>query len=69
MFGYPSDEPCAVCDGHKNNQSEPRFSYTVCEDHQNVPPAYIDIVRENRRNGRPDDFGEQGIGIGGMKGD
>lgn len=29
----------------------------------------LNNVRENRLAGRPDDFGEQGIGIGGMKGD
>lgn len=40
-FGYPSKQPCVVCEQHKNNQSEPRFSYTVCEDHQNIPPAFV----------------------------
>lgn len=40
-FGPPSKAKCCVCDGHKNNQSEPRFGYTVCEDHQHVPPAYL----------------------------
>lgn len=32
-------------------------------------PDYHSRLQENRRRGRPDDFGEQGIGIGGMKGD
>lgn len=40
-FGYPSKEPCEVCGIHNNNQSEPRFGFTVCEDHQGIPP--IDI--------------------------
>lgn len=40
-FGHYSDEPCEVCGGHKNNQIDPRFSYTVCEDHQRVPPAFL----------------------------
>lgn len=40
-FGYPSKEPCAVCGKYDNNQSEPRFSYTVCENHQDVPPTSI----------------------------
>jgi hypothetical protein len=40
-FGYPSDEPCRVCGKHNNNQSEPRFGYTVCVEHQNVPPVKI----------------------------
>ena len=41
LFGYPSEEPCAVCGSFNNNQSEPRFCYTVCEDHQSVPPTEI----------------------------
>lgn len=40
-FGYPSSDPCVVCKAVKNNQSEPRFSYVVCEDHQNIPPTEI----------------------------
>ncbi len=40
-IGHPSSEPCAVCGLHKNNQQEPRFLYTVCEDHRNVPPVKI----------------------------
>lgn len=40
-WGYPSKEACAVCGGHKNNQSEPRFGYVVCEDHQSVAPVDI----------------------------
>lgn len=40
-FGYPSNKPCSVCGKHKNNQREPRFCYTVCEDHQNVKPTDI----------------------------
>lgn len=40
-FGYPSSEPCVVCHGYDDNQSEPRFHYTVCRRHQEVPPAFI----------------------------
>lgn len=40
-FGYPSKEPCIVCGQHKSNQSEPRFSYVVCKNHQDVPPIEI----------------------------
>lgn len=40
-FGYPSKESCQVCGEHKNNQYEPRFYYTVCENHQRVPPVDI----------------------------
>ncbi len=44
-FGYPSKKPCIVCGKFKNNQTEPRFGYTVCEDHQDVKP--VDISNEN----------------------
>ena len=40
-FGYPSKEKCSVCGKFKNNQTEPRFLYTVCEDHQKTPPTEI----------------------------
>jgi hypothetical protein len=50
-FGYPSDEPCWVCGKHDNNQSEPRFLYTVCEEHQNVPP--VDIRRPENLSTTP----------------
>ena len=43
-FGYPSDKKCVVCGGKKNNQIEPRFFYTVCEDHQGVPPTEINLT-------------------------
>lgn len=47
-FGYPSDIPCCVCGKYKNNQSEPRFGYTVCEDHQDIPPVEINDLRIDR---------------------
>ena len=40
-FGYPSLEPCQVCGKHLNNQSEPRFGYVVCQNHQGVAPVDI----------------------------
>lgn len=40
-WGYPSSDPCAVCGKHNNNQQEPWFLYTVCEDHQYVRPVDI----------------------------
>jgi len=42
-FGYPSAEPCVICLKHNKNQSEPRFGYTVCIEHQNISP--VDISR------------------------
>lgn len=44
-FGRPSQKPCIICGKHKNNQSEERFGYTVCEDHQDVPPIEINKYR------------------------
>lgn len=44
-FGYPSKLPCAVCLKHKSNQSEPRFGYTVCIDHQHISPVEISRIR------------------------
>ena len=46
MNGYPSEEPCTVCQGHKDNKSEPRFGYTVCSDHDHVPPVRLDDERQ-----------------------
>ena len=40
-FGHYSTDPCQVCGQHKNNQIEPRFDYTVCEDHQNTSPITV----------------------------
>jgi len=37
-FGYNSEKPCEICGKYKNNQLEPRFLYSVCEDHQNIAP-------------------------------
>jgi hypothetical protein len=48
-FGYPAPEvPCRVCGGFKNNQSEPRFGYVVCEDHQDVQPIHIPLEAPKR---------------------
>lgn len=47
-WGYPSKEPCEVCEGFNLNQYEPRFLYTVCLDHQGVPPVDIAGFRFKR---------------------
>jgi len=44
MDGYPSKEPCAVCGQHNDNKYEPRYYYTVCKDHEHVPP--VDIPKD-----------------------
>lgn len=43
LGGYPSNDPCYVCGKFKNNEAEPRFDYTVCEDHAYVQPAYLGV--------------------------
>lgn len=48
-FGYPSDSPCIICEGYNNNQIEPRFGYTVCEEHQKIKPSDIEKERDNFR--------------------
>jgi hypothetical protein len=40
-LGPPSGEPCRVCGQHQDNQMEPRFCYTVCWTHRDVPPASL----------------------------
>lgn len=40
-WGHDSNEPCIVCVGRKNNQSEPRLGYTCCEVHRHVPPTSL----------------------------
>lgn len=36
-----SDKPCAVCGKRLNNTVEPRFLYTVCEEHAQLPPVEV----------------------------
>lgn len=40
-FGTQSGLPCVVCGGYNHNQYEPRFGYSVCINHKNMPPAKI----------------------------
>lgn len=47
-FGYPSKDACRVCGKHNNNQSEPRFGYTVCVDHQHVSPIEVPQIKGKR---------------------
>lgn len=44
-IGHSSNEPCVVCGRHNNNQIEPRFLYTVCEEHKNVPPTKLQLFK------------------------
>ncbi|WCK57091.1 hypothetical protein PP175_28290 (plasmid) [Aneurinibacillus sp. Ricciae_BoGa-3] len=44
-FGYLTDEPCEVCGKVGDNRQEPRFLYTVCEKHQDVPPTEVARIR------------------------
>ena len=47
-FGYQSRLECSVCGSDKNNQMEPRFGYTVCEDHQHIPPVEVSNLKWER---------------------
>lgn len=44
--------PCDVCGKEKNNAMEPRFYYTVCEDHYDVPPVDVSRLKEERLNAK-----------------
>lgn len=44
-----TNKPCRVCGKHQNNQEEPRFGYTVCEQHQNAKPTGLDwLARQHK---------------------
>lgn len=47
-FEYKTAKSCGEYD---NNQMESRFGYSVCEEHQSVPPAGI----ESKENGKKED--------------
>jgi hypothetical protein len=40
-WGYMSTKDCAICGKYNENQSEPRFGYTVCIKHQHARPTDI----------------------------
>lgn len=48
--GYPTQEPCDVCGkvSKNGNQLEPRFYYSVCDDHHSIPPTEVARLREER---------------------
>jgi hypothetical protein len=39
-FGYDSDEACIIC-GMKPTKLEPRFCYSVCENHYKIKPVDV----------------------------
>lgn len=41
--GYNSTEPCEICGKTGGNKSEPRFGYTVCEEHSHMSPVEITV--------------------------
>lgn len=44
--GHYTTDPCAICDGHDNNQVDSWFCYTTCDAHAHVPPAHQQTARE-----------------------
>ena len=40
LFGYKSDEKCVVCESI-DTRSEPRFGYSVCIKHFEIPPFFL----------------------------
>jgi hypothetical protein len=41
--------PCDVCGRIKNNVTEPRYYYTVCEDHRDMSPIEVTMIVNTRR--------------------
>lgn len=50
MNGYDTDKPCDVCGKVKNNKTEPRFGYVVCEDHYDVSPVDVSFIKQIRES-------------------
>jgi hypothetical protein len=47
-FGYYyTDKPCCICGSTHEIGSEPRFCYTVCEEHSKLSPVEISRMRKN----------------------
>jgi hypothetical protein len=38
---YPTDDPCVICGSVETIGSEPRFCYSVCEEHSKLSPVEI----------------------------
>lgn len=47
-FGYSTNEGCEMCE-KKPAKVEPRFGYTVCEDHCHLTPIQISELKHDRR--------------------
>lgn len=45
-FGYKSSKPCGACGLYDDNQSEPRFGYTACKEHQSISPVAFAKLRD-----------------------
>lgn len=43
---YPTNDPCDICGKIGENGIEPRFGYTTCEKHKDLPPAHRHIWRK-----------------------
>ena len=49
LFGYESDEKCVVCESI-DTRSEPRFGYSVCIKHFEIPP--VKLQNQNKEDER-----------------
>ena len=46
---YPVTSKCCVCQQPGENGMEPRFLYTVCEEHSDTPPVEVSRAVESNR--------------------
>lgn len=44
-FGYESNKSCCVCGKIGDCKSEPRFNYTVCQEHADIKPIDTNLFR------------------------
>jgi recombinational DNA repair protein (RecF pathway) len=44
---YPTEVPCVICGSTDNIGSEPRFGYSVCEEHSKLSPVEISKMRKD----------------------
>ena len=47
LFGYKSDEKCVVCESI-DTRLEPRFGYSVCIKHFEIPP--VELQKQNKED-------------------
>lgn len=48
VFGYETNKPCDVCGKGGNNRLEPRFGYSVCEEHYRLSPVEVSELKHKK---------------------